>query len=135
MKIDVTTRRMASWCLIAYLAMQPAGLPSPAQAQSAPAAPAREFECVIEPEQVVKLASPVVGVIARLDVDRGDIVRKGQVLGKLEDGVETASLALARARATNEFPTRSAEARLQFLQRKHGRIDTLHTKSISSLAA
>src|SRR5262245_23373996 len=63
----------------------------------------REFECVIEPQQVVKLASPVVGVIARLDVDRGDIVRQGQVVGKLEDGVETATLALARAKATNDY--------------------------------
>jgi RND family efflux transporter MFP subunit len=108
-----------------------------AQAQSpASAAPeVSEYACVIEPEQVVKLASPIVGVIARLDVDRGDIVRKGQVLGKLEDAVETASLALARARASNEHAIKSAEARLEFLHRKHGRIDALHTKSVSSLAA
>ena len=38
----------------------------------------REYECVIEPQQIVKLASPVVGIIARLDVDRGDIVRKAR---------------------------------------------------------
>jgi RND family efflux transporter MFP subunit len=94
----------------------------------------REFECVIEPQQVVKLASPVVGVIAQLDVDRGDLVRQGQVVGKLEDGVETATLALARARATNEFPVKSAEARLQFLRRKLERANELHTKEIGSLA-
>src|SRR5437868_1162860 len=58
-----------------------------------------ELDCVIEPQQVVKLASSVVGVIARLDVDRGDIVAKGQVLGSLEDGVEAATLALAKAKA------------------------------------
>ena len=63
-----------------------------------PGASATEFECVIEPQQVVKLASPVVGVIARLDVDRGDVVRQGQIVGKIEDGVEAAALALARAR-------------------------------------
>jgi RND family efflux transporter MFP subunit len=89
---------------------------------------------VIEPQQVVRLASPVVGVIARLDVDRGDIVRQGQVVGKLEDGVETARLALARARATNEHVVRSAEARLRFLKRKHERLDQLHVKAISSTA-
>src|SRR6478735_7996337 len=80
-----------------------------------------EFECVIEPQQIVKLANPVVGVIAQLDVDRGDLVHKGQVVGKLEDSVEVATLALARARATNESPVQSAEARLQFLGRKHER--------------
>ena len=106
-----------------------------AQTAALPAASASEFECVIEPQQVVKLASPVVGVIARLDVDRGDIVRQGQIVGKMEDGVEAAVLALARAKATNEYAVNSAEARVQFLRRKYGRLDELHTKSISSLAS
>ena len=65
---------------------------------------AAEFDCVIEPHQVVKLASPVVGVIARLDVDRGDIVHHGQILGKLEDGVEAAALELACYSACNFDP-------------------------------
>ena len=94
-----------------------------------------EFECVIEPQQIVKLANPVVGVIAQLDVDRGDLVHKGQIVGKLEDGVEAATLALARVRATNESPVKSAEARLQFLRRKHERANELHTKEIGTLAA
>ena len=36
-------------------------------AQAFAQAPAPEFECVIEPRQIVKLASPVLGVIANLD--------------------------------------------------------------------
>src|SRR5262245_44808522 len=94
-----------------------------------------EYDCVIEPERTGRLASPVVGVIGRLDVDRGDMVRKGQIIGKLRDEVETAALALARARATNQFPVKSAEARVEFLRRKHERIDELHTKEVSTLAA
>ena len=93
------------------------------------------YECVIEPQQVVKVASPVVGVIARLDVDRGDVVHKGQILGMLENGVETAMLALAQARATNKSPVKSAEARLQYLRLKHARVEALQKKSISSLEA
>lgn len=112
-----------------------AGGPPAASADPKAGARASEYDCVIEPEQVVRLAPSVVGVIARLDVDRGDIVRKGQILGKLQDGVETAQLVLARARATNQSPVKSAEARLEFLRRKHGRIDELHAKSVSSLAA
>src|SRR3954467_2880418 len=132
--IDDGGKKWGVRCLVACLAMAPASLPAMAQAPSG-AAPDSEYECIIDPEQVGKLASPVGGVIALLRVDRGDIVRKGQVLGKLEDGVETAALALARARATNEYPTKSAETRLQFMHRKHGRIEALHIKSISSLAA
>src|SRR5262249_62260661 len=104
------------WCLgwsIGFV------LASPVARSQTPAtsnASTTEFECVIEPYQRVKLASPIVGVIARLDVDRGDIVRRGQILGKLEDGVEAATLALAEDRATNEDVSKAREARLYFLR-------------------
>jgi RND family efflux transporter MFP subunit len=98
-------------------------------------ASAGEFECVIEPQQVVKLASPVVGVISRLDVDRGDVIHQGQILGKLQDGVEAAALALARAKATNEYVSKSMEARLNFLRSKHQRLNDLYSKAVSSQAA
>ena len=105
------------------------------QSTSSVGASGPEFDCVIEPQQVVKLASPVVGVIAKLNVDRGDVVVQGQVLGKLQDGVEAAAFELARARAANEHTIKSFEARLNFLSRKHGRLNELHSKAISSLAS
>jgi RND family efflux transporter MFP subunit len=120
--------------VIAGIAALCIGLPAAAERRAPARTPSSAYDCVIEPEQVVKLASPVVGVIARLDVDRGDLVHKGQVVGKLEDGVETAALALARAKATNQFAIKSAEARLNFLRRKYGRLDELHNRSVSSLA-
>jgi RND family efflux transporter MFP subunit len=92
------------------------------------------FDCVIEPQQMVKLASPVVGIIARLDVDRGDVVSKGQVLGKLEDGVEEATLALAKAKARNEYSIKSSQARLEFLRSKQDRAGQLMAKSFASQA-
>jgi RND family efflux transporter MFP subunit len=92
------------------------------------------FDCVIEPQQMVKLASPVVGIIARLDVDRGDVVSKGQVLGKLEDGVEEATLALAKAKARNEYSIKATQARLEFLRSKQDRAGQLMAKSFASQA-
>jgi RND family efflux transporter MFP subunit len=80
-------------------------------------------------------AATAIGVIARLEVDRGDIVRKGQVLGKLEDGVEAAALKLARARAGNEYTIKAAQARLDFLRRKNDRAGQLAAKSIGSQAS
>src|SRR5262245_19165848 len=127
--------RMVAWCSAWSLGLVLTGSVAKTQTAAIAATSASEFECVIEPQQVVKLASPVVGVIARIDVDRGDIVRRGQIVGKMEDGVEAALLALARARATNEHAVKSAEARVRFLRRKHGRLDELHTKSVSSLAS
>jgi len=106
-----------------------------AQGAEAGDAPSSSFDCVIEPHQVVKLASPVVGVIAELHVDRGDVVTKGQSLGKLEDGVERAGLALAETRAQNEYSIRSIQARLEFLNKKNGRAGELLSKNIMSQAA
>jgi len=94
-----------------------------------------ELDCVIEPLQVVKLASSVVGVVKRLDVDRGDIVSKGQVLGSLEDGVEEANLALSKAKATNEYTIESLQARLDYLRSKFGRTGQLGAKSFASQAS
>jgi RND family efflux transporter MFP subunit len=106
-----------------------------ATARAAEPASIPELDCVIEPQQLVKLATPVVGVIARIDVDRGDVVQKGQVLGKLEDGVEQAALNLARARATNEFGAKAVQARLDFLRRKNARAGELMAKNIVTQAA
>src|SRR3954454_6545372 len=122
--------RWMVWCLCSALGLLLICPIARSETAATSSANATELECVIEPHQVVKLASPVAGVMARLDVDRGDVVRQGQIVGKLEDGVEAAALALARARATNESAVKSAEARVRFLRRKHGRMDELHTKSV-----
>ncbi|MEH2471081.1 RND family efflux transporter MFP subunit [Nitrobacteraceae bacterium AZCC 2161] len=127
--------RCMALCLCCPLGLLATGSEVMSQTPAMPFAGGREFDCVIEPQQIVKLASPVVGMIARLDVDRGDIVRQGQVVGKIEDGVEAATLAVARARATNDSAVKSAEARVQFLRRKHERLEELHAKSVSSLAS
>jgi len=104
------------------------------RAEAAPTA-VPELDCVIEPQQLVKLATPVVGVIGRIDVDRGDVVHKGQVLGKLEDGVEQTMLNLARARATNDYGTKAVQTRLDFLRRKNARAGELVAKNAVSQAA
>ncbi len=107
------------------------GLAAPAFAVAQPLAE-RRFDCVIEPEQVVKLASQATGLITRLDADRGDRVRRGQVLGTLSDEVERANLALARARATNDHDIAAGQARLAYLQRKYGRASQLATGNLVS---
>ena len=52
----------------------------------------------------------------------------------IDDRVEVATLALARARAANDSAIKIAEARLYFLRRKHDRIAELQSRSIKSLA-
>jgi RND family efflux transporter MFP subunit len=90
-------------------------------ARAAPPIDAQQFDCVIEAQQTVKLAATALGVIASIDVDRGDLVKQGQLLGKLDDRVEVANLALAKAKAENSHDILAAQARLKFLALKHGR--------------
>jgi RND family efflux transporter MFP subunit len=61
-------------------------------------------------------------------------VRKGQVLGKLEDGLEAVSLELARVRARNEYSVKSIQARLEFLRSKLERADELFKRGTGSRA-
>jgi RND family efflux transporter MFP subunit len=59
----------------------------------------QSFDCVIDPSRVVKIASPAAGLLAEVAVDRGDKVRRGQVLARLESEVEARNVDLKRTQA------------------------------------
>jgi RND family efflux transporter MFP subunit len=89
------------------------------------AAPAQEFDCMIEARQAVEIRSPVEAVIDKVHVRRGDPVKKGQLLVTLAAGPERATLELARSRAAMLGEQKSAEARLDITQKKAQRADEL----------
>jgi RND family efflux transporter MFP subunit len=104
-------------------------------ARSGPPIAAQTFDCVIEAQETVKLASSALGMVAELLVDRGDIVRQGQVLGKLDDSVEAANLELARAKAVNDYDIIGHRARLEFLTNKYNRLKDLAVPNVISKTA
>jgi RND family efflux transporter MFP subunit len=108
------------------------GAPVATTAADVPPIAQRDFDCVMEPRQTVKLASSALGMVAELKVDRGDTVRAGQVLGKLDDNVEQANLDLARAKAVNDYEIAGHQARLTFLREKFDRADQLVGSKIVS---
>jgi len=85
---------------------------------------------LVEPSLVVNVGSPVPGILASVKVDRGDMVKKGQVLATLEADVERATMALAQARAEMEQTIRAGEARLEFSIRKQERFEELYKKKV-----
>ena len=89
-----------------------------------------ELDCVIEPHKLVKLGSSDAGLLVAVPVDRGDLVARGQVIAKLESGIEAATAKLARVRATNVVELRSARARLAFQEQEYERIEKLHQKKV-----
>src|SRR5262245_12553024 len=94
-----------------------------------------EFDCLIQPKMVLKLGTPVPGLISEVLVDRGAIVKKGDVVARLESGVEEAAVALAQARADNESTVRSNLAKLEFQKRKEERAKQLRKNDNISVAA
>ena len=57
------------------------------------------LDCMIEPYQVVDVATAASGIIGEIRVDRGDIVTQGEVLANLDSGVEKMNVSLSHARA------------------------------------
>ena len=61
----------------------------PLLAAPAFAAPAADYDCIIEAAQTVEIRSPVVGILERVHARRGKAIRQGQVLVAIESSVET----------------------------------------------
>ncbi len=80
--------------------------PGPATAQA--------FDCIVEPESTLKIGSPLATTLASVNVRRGDLVTRGQVLARLDSGVEQADVALAEARARSTAEMDSRRSRLEF---------------------
>jgi len=96
---------------------------------------AGEFDCVIEPRQMLELRAPIEGLIERVAVDRGDLVRRGQELAVLDSSVDRASAAIARRRSQMEGAIRSSESRVEFSSRKFDRAQNLQTQNFVSAQA
>lgn len=87
---------------------------------------------MIEPRQVVEIRSSVQGLIERVWVDRGDLVKAGQVLVTLDSGLERATVDLARYRSTMQGSIKAGESRVEFATLKHGRREQLYNQKFVS---
>jgi len=64
-----------------------------------PAVSAGEGNCLIHPYVVITVTTPVGGILETVAVDRGDLVKEGQIVATLDTSVERASGAVAHAQA------------------------------------
>jgi len=103
---------------------------APAAAQSA-----QEYDCLIEARQSVDVRSSVEGIIDKLYVQRGEKVKKRQLIATLSSGPERAALDLARSRAAMVGELRSAEARVDLAKKKWVRAEELEKKNFVSVNA
>ena len=87
-----------------------------------------EFDCVIQPKEVVELSSAVPGIIESITVDRSDAVAEGEVVARLKSGVEQALVDLAEQRAGFTGEIESKRTSLEFARRKQQRTNQLFNK-------
>ena len=100
---------------------------------SARAEEGNALDCVIEPHDVVEISSPVQGILEVVNVERGDSVKKGQVVAKLESGIEEASVRLTKARADMEADIHARKAEFELKKRSAEQLETLFNKKLASL--
>jgi len=91
-----------------------------------------EFNCLIEPQEEIELSISANGILESVLVDRGDKVKKGQLLAKLQSGVEKANIELARIRAESQANIMEKQARYELNQLNKARVEELFkNKAIS----
>ena len=99
------------------------------------AAGAQALGCLIEPYRVSDVGSPIVGVIDKAAVERGDLVHAGQVLATLRADVERQSLAVAQSKADAVGELRAAEANAELARQKLARAKDLADQQFISSQA
>ncbi|HET9823424.1 MAG TPA: efflux RND transporter periplasmic adaptor subunit [Burkholderiaceae bacterium] len=98
-------------------------------------AAASGFECLIEASQTVEIRSSVDGIIASVNVQRGDVVRRGQALVELSSAAERLAVESARYRSVMEGQVSSARNRVDYATKKLARANELAQQNYGSMQA
>lgn len=88
------------------------------------------FDCMIEASMTSAVSSAVPGVIERIETTRGARVQQGQIVARLQSGVEQAMVELARTRAQFTAELEAKRAHHELAQRNLKRINDLHDKRL-----
>jgi RND family efflux transporter MFP subunit len=100
-----------------------------------PATAAPTLGCLIEAERIADVGSPVIGVVDRVEVERGDRVTKGQIVAVLHATVERATLSVASTRADSNAEVQAASANATFNRERLVRAEDLFRQQFISQQA
>jgi RND family efflux transporter MFP subunit len=105
---------------------------SPSGSASSKRAREELLGCLLTPTAEAEVGSPVIGVLSRVLVERGDRVKKGQAVAQLMDDVERASADAAAQRFENRAEIAAAKSAYEFAQKKADRARELVDKQFIS---
>lgn len=93
-----------------------------------------ELNCRIEPHVMVNVSSAVEGLISEVLVDKNDRVQKGDVLARLDAGLESATAELRKVQAELESDVDAQQLAFDFSSRALTRVTNLYEKKAASFA-
>jgi membrane fusion protein, heavy metal efflux system len=109
---------------------------TPPAASSAAPAPmasmASSVGCLIEPQFTAEVGTPASGLIEAVSADRGQSVRKGQLLAVIASDVEKATVIAARTKADSEGEINAAMASRDLAKTKLKRMHLLMQQGFAS---
>lgn len=91
-----------------------------------------EFDGLIEPTLSVNVGSSTPGILESVNMDRGDMVKEGQIVATLQAGVEKATMELAKVRAELDATIKGKRAEMEFAERSKQRKKELFEKKTLS---
>ncbi len=96
-------------------------------------APLPVLDCIVQPSEIIDVGSGAPGVVEAVLPRRNERVDSGDIIARLESGVEQASAELARARAESKTEIRLRQATAAFGQRTQKRNQALRkTAAVSA---
>ncbi len=104
-------------------------------AAAPPQPPAKPLGCLIEPDRVADVGSQVVGLVESIEVERGQLVKKNQLLLGLRAEVERANASVAATRAQVDSDVLAARASVELAEQKMRRAEALVKQNFVSSQA
>lgn len=121
--------------LVTFCAYAVALTPVSAAAQQIGIGAGERFDCVVEPHEIADIGSQTEGVLVEVFAERGVVVKKGDILAKLNATVEETNLELAGLRAANDAKVKSSRQRSQYFSAQNDRTEKLLEEGSLSTAA
>ncbi|MBK5565789.1 efflux RND transporter periplasmic adaptor subunit [Ensifer sp. SSB1] len=95
-------------------------------------ASAQAFDCVIDPSVVVRVGSPVPGLLKEVLIARGDHVNENQVIARLHSDTEQATVELMSEQAASTSEIEAQKARLDLARNRMKRAEALLARNVTS---
>ncbi|SOH93839.1 RND family efflux transporter, MFP subunit [Monaibacterium marinum] len=99
---------------------------------AAPVMAQEQFDCVMDPAELVQIGSPVAGLLARVNVSRGQWVQAGDVIAELTSEFEMTTIELLEVQASSHAALDAQRAGLALIEGRYARTQELMDRGVAT---